>query len=79
MTAPLIYWTLQIAIWIGCIFLFVRRKEIIEKHKGRKDSKFQRVLMLFLTPVFAYGYACLGGYPPKDDQVYFVLLGVCRT
>ena len=74
MTATLIYWTLQITIWIVCIFLFIRRKEIIAKHTGRKDPKLQRVLMLVLTPLLAFGYACLGGYPPKDDQVYFVLV-----
>ena len=74
MTATLIYWTLQIAIWIACVFIFARRKEIAAKHKGRKDPKLQRVLMLILAPVFAFVYACLGGYPPKDDQVYFVLV-----
>jgi len=74
MTAILIYWTLQIAIWIACVFIFIRRKEIAERHKGRRDSTAQRILMLVLTPVFAFAYACMGGYPPKDDQVYFILV-----
>jgi hypothetical protein len=74
MTATVIYWTLQIAIWIACIFVFIRRKQNIEKHNGRKDSRLQRVFMVIFIPVFAFGYACLGGYPPKDDQVYFILV-----
>ena len=73
MIAILIYWTLQIAIWMACILIFVRRKKIAAKNKGRKDSTVQKVLMLTLTPVFAFAYVCMGGYPPKDDQVYFIL------
>ena len=74
MTAILIYWTLQIAVWIACVFIFLRRKEIARNHKGRKDPRLQRVFMLIFTPIFAFGYACLRGYPPKNDQVYFILV-----
>ena len=73
MTATVIYWSVQLAIWIVGATLFARREAIAEKHYGRKDSPVERVLMLVLTPVLAYGYACLGGFPPKEDQLYFVL------
>jgi hypothetical protein len=74
MSAMLLYWIFQIAIWIACIVIFIRRKEIPEKHKGRKDSTVRKVLMLVFIPMFAFAYACMGGYPPKDNQVYFIFV-----
>jgi hypothetical protein len=54
MTAILVYWALQIAVWIAGGFIFLRRKEIVQKHKGRKDPRLQRVFMLIFTPIFAF-------------------------
>lgn len=69
----LAYWVIQILIGIVCISVFVRRKKLTTRHR-RKDGPIEKIFMILGTPVFAFGYACMGGYPPKDDQIYFILV-----
>jgi hypothetical protein len=84
MRGTLIYWALQVAIWGWCIYFLVTRKErearreIADGSKARrKTSTAQWVAMMVIVPVIAFLYACMRGFPPKDDQVTFIIIATC--
>ncbi|MES2573231.1 MAG: hypothetical protein V4710_24630 [Verrucomicrobiota bacterium] len=73
MSGTTLYWIVQIAIWIVCIRIFVFAKQRpINRSNSRREGPIEKMAILVLIPVMAFGYACLGGYPPKDDQIYFI-------
>lgn len=74
MFASILYWTIQVVIWIVCIRIFVLAKRgQLNRSKSRREGPIEKLAILILIPAMGYGYACLGGYPPKDDQIYFIL------
>ena len=71
MKISILYWSVQILIWILCIVVIINRKEIKSNRKKKLTlSKF--IAVMIIAPFFAFGYACMGGFPLKTDQIIFI-------
>ena len=71
MLGTVIYVIFQIAIFAYCFHVLRNFRQIREQGAAQQDSPLRKIITLVLIPAGAYGYACLGGFPPKSDQLLF--------
>jgi hypothetical protein len=75
MVGLLIYIVIQVALLAFAIHTVVNREAIRARHANRKDSRWEKLAIVFLIPIGSFAYCSLGGFPPKSDQIISATLG----
>ena len=70
-----IYVIIQIAVLAFAVYIFVNRRELRKQNAHRTDPGWQKVTMLAIVPLLAFGYGCLDGFPPKKDRLLTMIVG----
>jgi hypothetical protein len=66
-----IYVIIQIVLAGFAVYILLNREAIRARQTLRKDKGWEKFAIVLLVPVLAFGYALLGGFPPKNDQLVF--------